>query len=159
MQLSSVVRSGLAALALALCASSASAEPLKSYDLNKLNSWSDALAVCDVSRFLLSDPNLSADAIVVPGGGNTHTVLYAPLYAPPTNFFSKAMREAYANLERAGLVSLDSFSTARLHYAREMLDSYRSASMSDKKFLKDQMDLCYHLAARTGVKLAREQDR
>jgi len=131
----------------------ASAGSMTDYDLNKLDNWSDALAVCDATRFLLTTPDLTADAILVPGKDNTYTVLYAPLYVPPTNFFSTTMHEAFDNLEKAGFVTTDSFSRARLHYASAMLNSYRTATLFDKKNLMDQMDLCYHLAVRAGVKL------
>lgn len=151
MRLSSSI--GVCFAALIALSGTASAGTMANYDLNKLDNWSDALAVCDVGRFLLTDPDLSADVIFVPGAGHTLAALSAPLYVPLTNFFSDAMRQAFSNVKKAGFVSEQSYSKARLHYASAMLNSYRGASMSDKKFLMDQMDLCYHLAARAGVKL------
>jgi hypothetical protein len=136
-----------------LGSSPAAAAHMTDFDLNKLDNWSDALAVCDVTRFLLTNPNLNADAILVTGRDNTHTALYRPLFAPPTNFFSDAMREAYTNVRKAGFVTLDSYSKSRLHYATVMLDAYRSATNGEKRYMVDQMELCYHLAARAGVKL------
>ena len=137
---------------LALCGP-ARADHLSDFELNKLNNWADAIAVCDVTRFLLTDPNLQAEAIVVAGRGNTYTVLYKPLYAPPTNFYSEVMREAFENLRKAGQITLDGYSHSRIVYAGRMVDAYRSAALGEKHALADQMDLCYHLAARTGVKL------
>jgi len=134
-------------------ASPASAARMTDFDLNKLDNWADALAVCDVTRFLLTDPDVTADAILVSGHDNTHTVLYRPLFAPPTNFFSDAMREAFNNVQKAGFVTSDAYGRARLHYADAMIGAYRSASLADKRYMMDQMDLCYHLAARAGVKL------
>src|SRR5512142_2513668 len=89
-----------AAMLLAAMASSASAGRMTDFDLNKLDNWADAIAVCDITRFLLTDPDLSADEILVGGKDNTHTILYRPLYAPPTNFFSDAMREAFSNVRK-----------------------------------------------------------
>jgi len=123
------------------------------FDLNKLDNWSDAIAVCDITRFLLTNPDLNADAILVTGQGNTHTALYKPLYTPPNNFFSDVMHEAFDNVRKAGFVTPDSYNQARLRYASRMLDAYKSATLAEKRYMMDQMDLCYHLAARAGVKL------
>ncbi len=131
----------------------ARAAHLSDFELAKLDNWANAIAVCDVTRFLLIDPNLDAEAIVVAGRGNTSTVLTKPLYAPPANFFSEVMREAYENLHKAGQITPDGYSRARIFYAGHMIDAYRSATLGEKHALADQMDLCYHLAARTGVKL------
>jgi len=129
------------------------------FDLNKLDNWSDALAVCDVNRFLLTNPDLNADAILVAGQGNTHIALYKPLYAPPNNFFSDVMHEAFDNVRRAGFVTPDSYNRARLRYASRMLDAYKGATFAEKRYMMDQMDLCYHLAARAGVKLPMKTDK
>jgi hypothetical protein len=146
-----LIRSAIA-LAVFLSIAPASAGRITDYDLNKLNSWAEAIAVCDVTRFLLTDPDLSADVILVGGHDNSRVALYRPLFAPPTNFFSESMRETYENVHKAGLVTAEDYSRARIHYAQRMIDAYRNASLADKKFLKEQMELCYHLAARAGVK-------
>jgi len=143
----------VAVLAAMIGSSPVFAARMTDFDLNKLDNWSDAIAVCDITRFLLTDPDLTADAIIVPGRGNTHTVLYRPLYVPPSNFFSDAMRETFENVRKAGFVTADSYNVSRLHYATVMIDAYRSASLADKRYMMDQMDLCYHLAVRAGVKL------
>jgi len=153
MRVAAKLRTCAMVLAAMLGSSPALAAHMTDFDLNKLDNWSDALAVCDVTRFLLTNPDLNADAILVTGHDNTHTALYRPLFAPPTNFFSDAMREAYENVHKAGFVSLDSYSKSRLHYATAMLDAYRSATNGEKRYMVDQMELCYHLAARAGVKI------
>jgi hypothetical protein len=142
-----------AVLAAMLGTTPAQAGKLTDFDLNKLDNWSDALAVCDVTRFLLTDPDVNADVVLVSGRDNTRVVLYRPLFAPPTNFFSDAMREAFENVRKAGFVTSESYGKARIHYAGLMINSYRGASLADKRYLLDQMELCYHLAARAGVKL------
>jgi len=131
----------------------ATAGHLTDFQLDKLSDWSEALAVCDITRFLLTDPDIRADVILVAGRDNSHTALYKPLYIPPNSFFSEVMQKAYENVRRTGHVTPSAYSDARIHYAARMLDAYRSASVAEKHTLMDQMDLCYHLAARTGVKL------
>ena len=153
MRVAAKLRAAAAVLAMMVGASPAFAGHMTDFDLNKLDNWADALAVCDVTRFLLTDPDLNADAILVSGHDNTHTVLYAPLYSPPTNFFSDAMREAFANVHKAGLVTSEAYSRSRIHYAGAMMNAYRGAPLGEKRYMMDQMDLCYHLAARAGVKL------
>lgn len=149
---------GFAAVAaLLLAASPAAAGRLTDYDLNKLDNWSDAIAVCDVTRFLLTDPDVSADAILVAGRDNTRIILYRPLYAPPTSFFSDVMRETFDRVKKGGFVTLESYSKSRLHYAREMIAAYSSVTMAEKRYMADQMELCYQLANRAGVKLTPAQ--
>lgn len=145
---------GSVAVLTALVASApAYAGRMTDYDLNKLDNWSDAIAVCDVTRFLLTEPDISADVILVAGRDNTRVVLYRPLYAPPTNFFSDVMRETFERVSKAGLTTLDAYAHARLRFAREMIASYGSVTMAEKRYMADQMELCYHLANRAGVKL------
>jgi hypothetical protein len=132
---------------------SARASHLADFELGKLENWADAVAVCDVTRFLLIDPDLHADTLVVPGRGNSVTALAKPLYMPPSNFFSEVMRETFENLRKAGQVTPEAYARARLFYASRMIDAYGSATLSEKHALADQMELCYHLAARAGGKL------
>jgi len=153
------IRAAVVVLAAMVGASPASAAHMTDFDLNKLDSWADAIAVCDVTRFLLTDPDLGADAILVPGHDNSHAILYRPLYAPPTNFFSLAMRETFANVHKAGLVTPEAYSAARIRYATAMIDAYRGASQADRRYMMDQMDLCYHLAASAGVKFDLKTDK
>jgi hypothetical protein len=153
MRIAAQLRAAATVLAMMVGASPAFAGHMTDFDLNKLDNWADALAVCDVTRFLLTDPDLSADAILVSGHDNTSTVLYRPLFAPPTNFFSDAMRQAFTNVRKAGFVTPEAYSKARIHYATVMQNSYRSATLGEKRYMLEQMDLCYHLAARAGVKL------
>ena len=142
-----------AMIASVLFAAPAAAGHMTDFDLNKLNSWSEAIAVCDVTRFLLTDPDTSADAILVAGRDNSHTALYKPLYQPPTNFFSEVMRETFERVEKAGQTNLDAYAQARIHYAGLMISAYSGATLADKRYMADQMELCYHLAVRAWVKL------
>jgi hypothetical protein len=142
-----------AALAAMLSMAPALAADMSEFDLNKLNSWADALAVCDVNRFLLTEPDVNADVLLVPGNDNSRIALYHPLYVPPSSFFSSVIREAYNNVRKAGLVTPESYHKARIHYAGRMISVYRSASFADKRHMRDQMELCYILSQRAGVKL------
>ena len=136
-----------------LLATPATAGHLTDFDLNKLNNWSEAIAVCDVTRFLLTDPDTTADVIVVPGRDNSHTALYKPLYQPPTNFFSDVMRQTFERVAKAGQTDRASYARARIHFASQMISAYSGATLADKHYMADQMELCYHLASRAGVKI------
>jgi hypothetical protein len=148
----SFVASALALWAL-LRLSPAAAGHLTDFDLNKLDTWSDAIAVCDITRFLLTDPDTSADAIMVAGRDNTRVTLYKPLYQPPNNFFSDVMRETFDRVQQAGLTNFETYSRSRLHYASRMISAYSGVTLAEKRYLANQMSLCYHLATRAGVKL------
>lgn len=153
MRVAAKIRTCVVVLA-AMCATPpAIAGHMTDFDLNKLDGWTDALAVCDVTRFILTDPNVNADVIVVGGNGNSHLVLYKPLFVPPNGFFSEIMRETFERIHAAGLTNRELYGQARRRYAGLMLSAYSGASLAEKAYLKDQMELCYHLAARAGVKL------
>lgn len=144
------------ALLMLLGLSPAAAGHMTDFDLNKLDNWADAIAVCDVTRFLLTEPDTSADSIVVPGPGNTHVALYKPLYQPPTAFFSDVMRQTFERVQKTGFVTLDAYSRARIRYAGLMIRAYSGATLAEKHYMADQMELCYRLAKRAGVKLDHE---
>lgn len=145
------IKLSAAVMVLAAIATPAPAARMTDFDLNKLDNWADAIAVCDITRFLLTDPDLSADVILVAGQDNTHTALYRPLYAPPTNFFSQSMRATFDKVRKAGFITPEAYGRARIHYASQMYSAYRGATLADKRYMMDQMDLCYHLAKRAGV--------
>jgi hypothetical protein len=140
-------------LAVATLSCPARASHLSDFELSKLENWADAVAVCDVTRFLLIDPDLHADTLAVAGRGNSVTALTKPLYMPPSNFFSEVMRETFENLRKASQVTPEAYARARLLYASRMIDAYNGATLGEKHALADQMELCYRLAARVGVKL------
>jgi hypothetical protein len=141
------------AVSVLLAAAPAAAGHMTDFDLNKLNDWSEAIAVCDVTRFLLTEPDVTADAILVVGRNNRHTALYRPLFQPPNNFFSDIMRETFHRVEKAGFVTRESYARARIRYAGLMISAYAGATFAEKHYMADQMELCYQLAARAGVKL------
>lgn len=148
----SVVLASVLLLAVAI-ACPARAGRLSDFDLNKLDSWADAVAVCDITRFLLTDPDLRGDVLIVAGSDNTSTALYRPLFVPPNNFFSEIMRQTFENLRKAGQVTPADYGRARIVYAKGMIEAYRGSTLKEKEALADQMALCYHLAVRSGVKV------
>ena len=126
-----------------------SADPMTTYDVSKAETWADALAICDVTRFLLSEPNLDAEVIISPMPGNVHVPLYKPYFIPPSSFYSDAMRETFERVQKAGQVNTESYGQARMRYTKLMLPAYRYASGADRAFLADQMKTCYALAVDT----------
>lgn len=126
----------------------ASASGLTDYDVQKAETWADALAICDVTKFLLSDPKLDSEVIIAPVPGGSEVALRRPLFLPPTNFYSEVMKEMYERVLKAGQVTPDAYGKARLRYARLMLPAYHGTT-ADETFLADQMKLCYALAADT----------
>jgi hypothetical protein len=124
----------------------ASAAGLADYDVQKAESWADALAICDVTKFLLSEPNLASEVIIAPVPGGAQVALRRPYFLPPANFYSEVMKETYERARASGQVTEEAYGAARLRYAKLMLSAYHG-SMADKSFLADQMKLCYALAS------------
>lgn len=127
----------------------ASAQAMRTYDVNNVQSWADALAICDVTKFLLSDPDLSAEVIISSAPDVSAGHLRRPYFLPPNLFYSKVMRLTYESVQKAGQVNDAAYSEARLRYARTMLDTYSRMTQEDRDFLEEQMKTCYALAAST----------
>lgn len=124
----------------------ASASSLADYDVQKADTWADALAICDVTKFLLTDPNLNSEVILAPVPGGAPVALYRPLFLPPSNFYSDSMRDTFERAQKSGQVTIDAYGAARNRYARLMLTAYKGTK-ADHDYLADRMKLCYALAA------------
>lgn len=143
------LRISIVSLAAMIGAVPSSAASLRDYDVKNADSWADALAICDTTRFLQSDPKLESNVIVSAMPANSHVALYGPYFIPPSNFYSEAMRETFDRVQKAGLVTSESYGAARLRYAKLMLSAYAHATAADQAFLNEQMKLCYALAVDT----------
>ncbi len=130
-----------------LMAVPASAGGIKDYDVQKAQTWADALAICDVTRFLTTNPKLESDVIIA--SGNSHVALFKPFFIPPSGFYSEVMRETYERVQKAGQVTQDQYGEARLRYARLMLSAFSYDNLADQAFLEEQMKTCYALAVDT----------
>jgi hypothetical protein len=136
----------IAAVALAavlIAAPSLAAEPttLKALDINRLQNWADALAACDMTSFLMSDPDLEAGTIIAPGVGSGR-ILYRPLYLPPNLLYAPSLLQAFEVLQAKGEVDRKSVVDARYKFASAIIPKFHKASEADKAFLVDQMKLC-----------------
>jgi hypothetical protein len=132
------------ALAMALVAGpSLAAEPttLKALDINRLQNWADALAACDMTSFLMTDPDLEAGTIIAPGVGGG-SILYRPLYLPANLFYAPSLLQAFEVLQAGGEVDRKSVADARYKFASTLIPKFHKASEADKAFLVDQMKLC-----------------
>lgn len=141
-----------AALAFLMAGTFASAASLKDYNVQKAQSWADALAICDVSKFLQSAPNLTSEVIIAAVPEGAPVALRAPLFIPPSNFYSQVMRDTFERARLSGQVTAEAYAAARYRYSKLMLAAYRGA-VYDQPFLDDQMRTCYALAGSArGVK-------
>jgi hypothetical protein len=133
----------LAAVAMALVAGpSLAAEPTTlALDINGLQNWADALAACDMTSFLMSDPDLEAGTIIAPGVGSGR-ILYRPLYLPPNLLYAPSLLQSFEVLEAKGEVDRKSVVDARYKFASAIVPKFHKASEADKAFLVDQMKLC-----------------
>lgn len=137
------LRAALALLAiLAVSPAHAGAPPLLApLDVNKAQGWGEALAACDITRFLLTEPDVTASSIIAPGDGALR-VLYPPLYTPPTLFYAPSLLEAFEILRARGEVDRRSVADARFRLASAVVPGYRKGDAIEKAFLQDQMKLC-----------------
>jgi len=134
-------------LALAACvafASPVSAQERPSIavlDVNRAQNWAEALAACDITRFLLTDPDVTASAIIAPGEGAPQ-FLYPPLYTPPNVLYTPSLLKTFEILQARGEVDRKSLTDARFRLANTVVPSFRKGDATDKAFLSDQMKLC-----------------
>lgn len=130
-----------AAVAFILIASQARAGTppplLAPLDVNKAQGWAEALAACDITRFLLTDPAVTANNIISPSG-----LLYPPLFIPPNLFYAPSMMEAFETLRARGEVQRKDVADARLRLANAVVPKFHKGDAVEKAFLADQMKLC-----------------
>jgi len=152
-----VVAAFAGAILLAASQVRAEAPPaLAQLDLGKAQNWGEALAACDITRFLLSDPDVTSNTIIAPGDG-AGRILYPPLYMPPNLFYAPSLRETFETLRARGEVDRKSVAAARFRLASTVLPKFRRGDTIGKVFLTDQMKLCNLLtddvaATRNGAK-------
>lgn len=99
------------------------------------------MAACDITRFLLTDPDVTASTIIAPGDGALR-VLYPPLYTPPNLFYAPSLLEAFETLQARGEVDRRSVVDARYRLASTIVPRFRKGDTAEKLFLQDQMKLC-----------------
>lgn len=109
--------------------------------LDKAQTWGEALAACDVTRFLLSDPDVMSNAVIVAGDGGLR-ILYPPLYVPPNLFYATSLQRAFDALSARGEVDRKSVADARFRLASAVVPRFRKGDAVEKAFLADQMKLC-----------------
>jgi hypothetical protein len=152
MRVKTLLQISIVSLAAMIWSVPASADAMKDFDVQKVDSWADALAICDTTRFLLSDPKLDSNVIISAMPNSSHIALYRPYFIPTSGFYSDAMKETFERVQKANFVTADSYNKARLRYARLMLQAYPYATSADQAFLADQMKTCYALAVDTSGK-------
>jgi hypothetical protein len=153
-----VLAAALAATVFAGAAHAGAPPPplLAPLDVNKAQNWGEALAACDLTLFLLSDPDVTASTIIAPGAGSPR-FLYPPLYMPSNLFYAPSLLEAFETLRARGEVDRKSVADARYRLALTIVPSFRRGDTVEKTFLADQMKLCNVLtdgvaAVRSGAK-------
>ena len=144
------MRRAVAALVLSLSshAGALAEAPLADFEVARTDGWSRALALCDVSSFLLTEPDLDAHAILVRDGrGGWLVPLYGPRFLPPKVLYNAELRGALYRLEKAGEVSAADVASARRDIAKRMLPRFRRFRASERLFLEDQARVCDRLVA------------
>ena len=113
------------------------------FELQQAQGWAQALALCDLTRFLLIRPDLNADVILArddPGGWLKP--MYGPRFLPPAIFFDGRVRRAASRLEKAGELERRDFAEARASYDRPMMQALGRNTAVDQRFLETQADVC-----------------
>jgi hypothetical protein len=138
----STLRSAFAgALASVAAASAAVAAPLN-LDMAQARSPAEKLVICDISKFLESDPNLRADVIYVrhESKGRFEPLL-GPRFISAGNWYDEDYERAYRRLRYQGRASLAEVLDAQRLYGRQIQDT-RRVGLSDRTFLRAQNRAC-----------------
>ena len=153
----SLLKIAMMALAPLAGASPSSAAVLSDYNVQKAETWADALAICDVTKFLLTEPKLDSEVIIAAVPGGAPVALRGPYFIPPSGFYSEVMKETFERVRTAGQVTPEAYNEARTRYTKLMFSAYTNAS-ANQAFLNDQMRVCYALAVDTTGR-ARKPDK
>ena len=126
----------------------AAAEPTDRFKLERTQGWAQALAVCDLTRFLLEQRELNADVILArDDSSGQFRALYGPRFLPPNLLYDADLRRAFFRLERAGAVTRRDVGEARFAVDRPMLRAFRRMRSQDRVFLEEQSRTCSALLA------------
>ena len=132
-----------AGLMAVLCGGAAPAQSLEPFEVARAEDWAQALALCDLTRFVQSEPKLDADVILTRDDGTGQfRPLYGPRFMPPNLFYDGEVKRAFFRLERAGEVNRRSVSAARFALDRPMLRTFRRIGAAERRFLDDQSETC-----------------
>lgn len=134
----------LTALALAAPATAAPPRrPLSDFDVRQVHDLPGQLALCDLTAFLVTGPNLHSDVIIGPArGGATPRVMRQPYYRPLTGLFDEDLDDAMRRMETRRQVTRHDVAVARTRYDVEMLRSYEFGSLQQRAFLDEQAKRC-----------------
>ena len=137
-------------------ADSAPAEPSPAFRLQDGADWSEVLAICDLTRFLLEQRALDADVILARDDqSGWFRPLLGPRFLPPNLLYDGDVRRAFNRLERAGKVTHASVAEARAMRDRPMLRAFRRMRGSERLFLETQSRTCSARLAETREPRAR----
>jgi hypothetical protein len=133
------------ALAAGLIAPAAAAprQPLTDYDVSRIQGLPDQLAVCDLTAFLATEPDVNADVIYVADPlDHQRWPLRWPYFRPLNVMVDEDLRMAFRELEARGALKRSDVVQARTRYDVGMVESYRRATLPERAFLQDQRRVC-----------------
>lgn len=110
--------------------------------------WPEALALCDLTRFLLEHRELDADVILARDDNTGHfQPLYGPRFMPPNLLYDGELRRTFFRLQSAGETDRRSVGEARFQLDRPMLRAFRRGAVPERRFLEAQAETCSALVA------------
>lgn len=141
-------RAFLAGLIAVLLTGAASRPEWARFEVAAAQGWPDALALCDLTRFLLEHRELEADVILSRDHNTGQFVpLYGPRFMPPNLLYDGDLRRAFFQLQSAGETDRRSVGEARFRLDRDMLRAFRRRNSEQRRFLEDQAETCSALIA------------
>ena len=140
------------AAAASLLLAAAPAEPEARFRVDRATGWAQALAVCDLTRFLLEQRGLQADVILARDDRTGQfRAFYGPRFLPPNLLYDGDLRRSLFKLERAGQVTRREVVEARFQLDRPMLRAFRRMRPGERLFLEEQSRTCSALSAEAGA--------
>lgn len=118
-------------------------QALTDFDVTRITGLADQLAVCDLTAWLMTEPNVEADVIYVSDRADTRLwPLRYPYYRPLNVMVDEDLRNTFHSLESRGVLRRQEVAKARTRYDRDMIESYRRSTMTERVFLHDQRRTC-----------------
>jgi hypothetical protein len=101
------------------------------------------LALCDATRFLVTDPDLDADRIYVQRDSQRRfDLLLPPDFVTGPHWYDEDLERAYRRLRRDGAVSYDQVRAARSVLGRDMVRAFETPTGEQRSFLRQQSRFC-----------------
>ena len=151
--MNTLLKSALAAVALAASAGAANAYPdLSAFDASRAATPAERLVLCDTTAFLSTRPNLDANRIYARRDGRPWQLMIGPRFVQGGQIYSERYDRMYWRLKRDGQIDQNQLIAAQDGPGRGLVETYRDSGYLPMGFAREQSQFCSGWTREAGVR-------